>query len=59
MRLKTRSSGPNKLRLSRETLAALDRQDLSRVAAGAPTLRGPNCEGFSEPSLCATCHCTL
>lgn len=58
MRVKTRSSGPKKLRLSRETLAALGRQDLGRVAGGAPTENSPACQGFSEPSLCPTCLCT-
>lgn len=45
------------LTLARETLRRLDEDELRPVAAGAPT-NGVRC-GFSEPSQCATCLCTL
>jgi|GEM_PF-3044201 len=59
MRPKTQRSALKKLRLSRETLQALDRNDLIQVAGGAPTEHGLMCNTFSDPSVCATCLCTL
>ena len=52
-----RSRPHRRLEVSRETLRALSTRELSPVAGGAPS-KGPNC-GFSEPSLCATCLCTV
>lgn len=58
MKKRAKTDPSRKLQLHRETLQRMNEPRLAEVAGAAPTNKGPACNTFSEPSLCATCLCT-